>query len=276
MSKIAPEPPNPPYPPNLLPPIDKSNEFTKSNKKPDKSLKPKKTTRTMNPEPKVTMKHAKLISGTSQVNVKKMATRSGSKECVSIVDEGMEEGFDDEEGMEFVDDVTDDGLVFKEGLGVKEVRDEVRKEGDADKRVFGNDFNNNVSGMFPELNRANLNKNNIDSSYVFDSVLVMPPPVESNPILNPELNRDNGIRGNSYDSNVQGMKSNIKEVGDSSGMKDVEMQDNSSFKRAVSFSNVVQGTNFVGDNKLELVPCTIREGRKVVNMDLIIEEGSKK
>ncbi|GJZ03823.1 hypothetical protein Tco_0537098 [Tanacetum coccineum] len=40
-------------------------------------------------------------------------------------------------------------------------------------------------------------------------------------------------------------------------------------------SNAVQGTNFVGDNKLMLVPCTTKEGRKVMDMDPIIEEGIK-
>ncbi|GJU08278.1 hypothetical protein Tco_1124708, partial [Tanacetum coccineum] len=102
MSEIDPEPPNPLNP---LPPIDKSNEFTKtykkSDKKPDKSLKPKKTTRTMNPDPKMTMKHKKMLYGTSHVSVKNVVTCSGPKEgVIGIVDEGMEDGIDDEEGME--------------------------------------------------------------------------------------------------------------------------------------------------------------------------------
>ncbi|GJR88120.1 RNA-directed DNA polymerase, eukaryota, reverse transcriptase zinc-binding domain protein [Tanacetum coccineum] len=283
MSEIDPEPPN------LLRPIDKSNEFTKTHKKSDKSLKPKKTTRTMNPEPKVTMKHAKLVSGTS--HVKKMATRSGSKECViGIVDERMEDGFDDDKGMEAIDDVTNDGLVSEEGLGVKEVRDEVGKVDDADKRVFGNEVNNNVNDMFPELNKANLSKNNIDSSYVFDNVHVMPPPVESNPILNPgiegklagiKINNGDLLRNKvrtGWDKNeIQGMKDNSNDFGESSDMRDAEMQDSGKIKNPMLFTKVVQGSDSSGNNKLKLVPCaTNSKGKKVVDMDPIIEEGSKK
>ncbi|GJV48854.1 hypothetical protein Tco_1439066 [Tanacetum coccineum] len=83
-------------PTNPPPPINNSNEFVKTHKKhdkkPNKSLKPKKTTRTLNPEPKVVMKHGKLLSS-SQVNVKKVGTHSGDKEGVpDIIDEGMEDG----------------------------------------------------------------------------------------------------------------------------------------------------------------------------------------
>ncbi|GJV35582.1 zinc knuckle CX2CX4HX4C containing protein [Tanacetum coccineum] len=90
MSKINPKPQNPPY---SLPPMDKSNEFSKnhkrSDKKPNKSLKLKKTTRTMNLDPKITMKHAKSISGTGQVEI--------------------------EDG----EDVGGDGMVSEEGFGIK-------------------------------------------------------------------------------------------------------------------------------------------------------------
>ncbi|GKF20199.1 hypothetical protein Tco_0068837 [Tanacetum coccineum] len=280
MFEIDPEPPNPP------PPIDKSNEFTKthkkSDKKSDKSLKPRKTNRTINLDPNVTMKHVKLLSGNSQVNIKKIVTSSGSKESVAgIVDEGMKDGVNDEEGIEAEDDVTDDGLVSEEGLGVNEVRGEVGKEGDADKRVFGNKVNNTVSDMFPELNRANLSKNNINSSYVFDSIPVMPPPVESNPMLNPKLNRDSGSRDKPYASdgdllgeikrsgwdnnNVQGMRDSKNERREPSGMRlGVKLERRvmlRGYRKPMSFSNIVRDFN--------------NEGRKVVEMDPVIEEGSK-
>ncbi|GKE08716.1 hypothetical protein Tco_1412267 [Tanacetum coccineum] len=199
MSEHDPDPANPPNPP---PPYDKSNEFNKTHKKPekklDKSLRAKKTTKTMNPEPKVVMKH--------------------------------------------------------EGLEDKEVRDEVGKKDGVVKGVFGNEPNTNVSAMFPELNSANLSKNSYDSGIIFDSMPKIPPP------------------GN---NNVESMRNNRNEVGMSSGVKDFEMHENSSHKKFVSFSNAVQGTNFVGDNKLMLVPCTTKEGRKVMDMDPIIEEGIK-
>ncbi|GKB97212.1 uncharacterized mitochondrial protein-like protein [Tanacetum coccineum] len=196
MSEHDPDLANPPNPP---PPYDKSNEFNKTHKKPekkpDKSLRAKKTTRTMNPEPKVVMKH--------------------------------------------------------EGLEDKEVRDEVGKKDGVVQGVFGNEPNTNVSAMFPKLNSANLSKNSYDSGIIFDSMPKIPPP------------------GN---NNVESMRNNRNEVGMSSGVKDFEMHENSSHKKFVSFSNAVQGTNFVGDNKLMLVPCTTKEGRKVMDMDPIIEE----
>ncbi|GJZ32020.1 zinc knuckle CX2CX4HX4C containing protein [Tanacetum coccineum] len=285
MSEHDPDPPNPPNPP---PPFDKS-EFSKPHKKhdkkPDKSLKPKKTTRTMNPEPKVIMKHGKLLSS-GQVNVKKVGIHSRVKESVTgIIDEGMEDGFDEEESMEAGDDATEDGLVSKEGLVDKEVKDEVGKKHGPVKGVFGNDSDTNVSAMFPELNHANLSKNSFDSGVIFDSLPEMPPPVECNLVLNPQLNVAGGIGGDllgnvprsGWDkNNVSGVRNGINEFGESSGGKDVEMQVNSSFKKAVSFSNVVQGTSFVGDNKLKLVPCTTNKGRKVVEMDPVIEEVDQK
>nr|GEV19145.1 hypothetical protein [Tanacetum cinerariifolium] len=127
MLKHDPDPPNPPLS------FNNSNEFTKSHKKikkkPDKSLKPKKTTRTINSEPKVVMKHGKLLSS-RQVNVKEVGTNSWAKEGVpGIIDEGMEDGFDKEESMEADDDVTDNGLVSEKNLGDKEVRDKVGNRG---------------------------------------------------------------------------------------------------------------------------------------------------
>ncbi|GJU49344.1 putative nucleotidyltransferase, ribonuclease H [Tanacetum coccineum] len=219
-------PANPPNPP---PPYDKSNEFNKTHKKPekkpDKSLRAKKTTMTMNHKPKVVMNH------------------------------GIEDGFDGEESMVVKDNVTEDGLVFEEGLEDKEVRDEEGKKDGVVKGVFGNEPNTNVSVMFHELNSANLSKNSYDSGIIFDSMPEIPPP------------------GN---NNVESMRNNRNKFGMSSGVKDFEMHENSSFKKVVSFSNAGQGTNFMGDNKLKLVPCTTKEGRKVMDMDPIIEEGSKK
>ena len=42
------------------------------------------------------------------------------------------------------------------------------------------------------------------------------------------------------------------------------------------YSNVVQGANYYGSNKLKWVPCAMNKGRIVVDMDPVIEEGSKK
>ncbi|GJS56719.1 RNA-directed DNA polymerase, eukaryota, reverse transcriptase zinc-binding domain protein [Tanacetum coccineum] len=149
-SEHDPDPLNLPNPPPLY---DKSNEFNKTHKKPkkkpDKSLRAKKTTRTMNPEPKVVIKH------------------------------GMEDGFDGEESMKAGDDVTKDGLVSEVGLEEKEVRDEVRNKDDV------------VKGVVPEI----------------------PPPVELNPILNPNVNCWIAICGEILLGNLVGI------VGENSSFK---------------------------------------------------------
>lgn len=52
------------------------------------------------------------------------------------------------------------------------------------------------------------------------------------------------------------------------------MQETSKTRKPMLFSNVVQGAKYVGGNKLKLVPCAVNEGRMVVDMDPVIEEGS--
>ncbi|GJR07444.1 zinc knuckle CX2CX4HX4C containing protein [Tanacetum coccineum] len=236
----------------------------------------------MNPEPKVVMKHGKLLSS-RKVNVKEVGTHSRTKwGFPGIVNEGMEDGFNVEDNMEAGDDVTKDGLVSKEGLEEKEVRDTVgKKDGDV-KGVFGNESNSNVSAMFPELSSVNLSKNSYDNGIIFNGMPEMPPPVELNPILNPSFNlasdANMDLLGNLVstvwgNNNVGNKRNSRTETSMSSGVKDFKIQENNSFKKVVSFSNVVQGTSFMGDNKLNLVPCTIKEGRKVVDIDPIIKEG---
>ncbi|GJR34147.1 hypothetical protein Tco_1209831 [Tanacetum coccineum] len=163
------------------------------------------------------MKHGKLLSS-SQVMVKKVGTHSGDKEGVpDIIDEGMEDGIDEEEGMEVVDDVTEDGLVSEEDLNVKKLGDEDGKKNDAAKGTFGNELNVNVSAMFFELNNDKLSRNSIDSSVIFDGMPEMPPPVE----LSHKSNRDSDIGGMSGGSKfINGdLLGGVKRVGwDHSGI----------------------------------------------------------
>nr|GEZ77367.1 hypothetical protein [Tanacetum cinerariifolium] len=122
-----------PKPPNALPPLNETNEFVKPNKKSNKSLRAKKTTRTMNLDPKNTTKHSSLLKS-SQVNVKRVTTRSSSKgDELGLDNEEMEEGRFDEAGMEIRDDVAKEDLVNDKGLGIKEIRGEVGKSMDAGK-----------------------------------------------------------------------------------------------------------------------------------------------
>ena len=80
------------------------------------------------------------------------------------------------------------GSNASEGVGKKDVGN---KEG-----VFGSDTNGCVSDMFPELSSTNLNKKNIDSSCVIDSLPDIPIPVNQNPVLNPSLSKSKVSNGN--------------------------------------------------------------------------------
>ncbi|GKC08641.1 hypothetical protein Tco_1000251, partial [Tanacetum coccineum] len=71
--------------PNSFPPL----------KKVDSILKPKKTTRTMNPDFGDTMKHRTMLGRSAQVSFKERVTRSSSKKGGSVMDmneEGCDEG----------------------------------------------------------------------------------------------------------------------------------------------------------------------------------------
>ncbi|GJZ96143.1 RNA-directed DNA polymerase, eukaryota, reverse transcriptase zinc-binding domain protein [Tanacetum coccineum] len=269
-----------PKPPNVLPPLNEPNEFVKPNKKFDKSLRAKKTTRTINPDPKNTMKHSSLLKS-SQVNVKRVTTRSSSKgDELDLDNEEMKEGRFEEAGMDIKDDVIKEDLVNDEGLGIKEIRGEVRKSMDVGKRLSGSVLNSNVSEMFSELSSVYLSKNNNKNNSSNETVPEIPIPFE--------LNDFEGGKDSSIDSNLSnrsgvnvGMGDNVDKQGwgqdNVHAMKDVEMQDTSNVKKPVSFSRVMQGASFNGNNKLKLVSCAINnEGRKVVDMDSVIEEGSKK
>ncbi|GKF90873.1 hypothetical protein Tco_0274574, partial [Tanacetum coccineum] len=71
--------------PNVVPP----------SKKVESILKPRKTTRTMNPESGDPMKHRTMLGRSSQVSFKERVTRSSSKKGDSVMDideEGCDEG----------------------------------------------------------------------------------------------------------------------------------------------------------------------------------------
>nr|GFC04330.1 RNA-directed DNA polymerase, eukaryota, reverse transcriptase zinc-binding domain protein [Tanacetum cinerariifolium] len=220
----------------------------------------------MNPEPKVVTKHGKLLSST-QVNVKRVGTHFGAKEGVpGIIDDGMADGFDEEEGMEVVDDGTEDWLVSEEDLNIKKVKDEDGKKSEVSKGVFGNDYNFNVSVMFLELINDKMSRNSIDSSVIFDGMPEVPPPVMFSPKSNKVsdiggmssgskfMNWDlfGGVKGSGWDHGViQGISDSKSVMGESIGIKGMEMNGNENAKKPMSFSSVVQGDSHSDDNKLK-------------------------
>ncbi|GJS25937.1 zinc knuckle CX2CX4HX4C containing protein [Tanacetum coccineum] len=202
----------------------------------------------MNLDLKSTIKHRGMLNESAQVNVKKIE-----------------------------DDTTEDGVVSEKDLGSKESMSEDNERVDSGKGVFGPQSKNNVSFMFLELVSTILNKNASDEDCSENNFPEMPPPIELNPLLSSTLNRKACMDCNLGDDNSsKGMKGYVNKVGESSGLNDVNILDNNNFKKPMSFSNVVQGSNYNGDNKLKVIPCTINEGRIVVDMDHIIDEGGKK
>lgn len=87
---------DPDYDPNLPP----------SSKRTDSSLKPRRTTRTMNPLTKSTMKHVNMISKTHEGTYQKVISRSASKSIDETMDmEDLEYGEDVPEPDEGSDDL---------------------------------------------------------------------------------------------------------------------------------------------------------------------------
>ncbi|PWA48402.1 zinc knuckle CX2CX4HX4C [Artemisia annua] len=253
MSEQEPKPPIPNEsispPPVVNPPCSRS----------DKNLKSKRTTRTMNPKSTSTMKHHEMLSKSTDVNVKKVITRSSSKcsdfglgiEDMECGDEagdasiGKEGGCDGSGGMN--NEVAED---------VGEVKSDTDKGMGKEKGVFGNDTSGNVSAMFPELNSTNVSQGSVDK------LPEMPVPFDNNPVLNPSFTKNignEGNLGNNASSSKQGLTTSNRGVGDTSGAKDVEMNESNKSGKPMLFSNVVQGAKYFGGNKLKLVPCAIRD-----------------
>ncbi|GJV16131.1 hypothetical protein Tco_1361454 [Tanacetum coccineum] len=80
-----------------------------------------------------------------------------------------------------------------------------------------------------------------------------------------------------YNVNDNEMKS--KEIRDVNlgNIKDVEMNENATIRKPLSFASVIKGLSNGGKNKLKYVPMITNEtGNKVVDMDLVVKESSKK
>ena len=290
MSEQNPKPPNPNE--SFKPPMVVNPAISRL----DKSLKTKKTTHTMNPKPVNTMKHIDMLSKSSDVNFKKVMTRSGSK--LGELAEGnddMEVGDGNGENMEGNEGMVNGDSLAEEGGNTMSQGNVAQKGIGGREGVCDNEDNCNVSVMFPELSNDTLGKKSIDNSCVDGNVSEIPVSVEQNPVLNPVFKNEEGVRvsdvanggnkgdglGKKNDTNEgnagsQG-KVEIKNVGSvGSGSKDVEMQDKYKPRKLMLFSNVVKGANYSGSNKLKWIPCAMNEGRSVVELDPVIEKGNKK
>ncbi|GKB17231.1 hypothetical protein Tco_0851154, partial [Tanacetum coccineum] len=256
------DPDLPPQPPPVVnPPM----------KKCIKSLKPMKTTRTMNAESKNTMKHDEMLGKSSDVNFKKINTRSRSKggDAVMVNEE-----------MDCWED-TSDVSIGKEGLvNYEGQRDGINEDMSIDLGVNGNSGSASLKCGI-----------SLKGGDVMFEILV---PVSENPILNPdfasnrkpksqsrvsfgEVKRSGMFKVNGVDL-FKGVESvsNFK-VGEDSKINDANMGDNGSVKKPFSFMSALTGGSVSGDNKLKFVPGSVNnKGREVAEMNHVLENGSTK
>ncbi|PWA50599.1 zinc knuckle CX2CX4HX4C [Artemisia annua] len=254
MSEQEPKPPNPNEltspPPVVNPPSSRS----------EKNLKTKKTTRTMNPKPASTMKHHDMLSKSTDVNFKRVNTRSSYKgsEAGMVIEEmdcgdeaGNRSGGKDAFGEGSNGAVEMRDVVNEESVAVK--NDAVKNSG-VKEGVVVSEVNGNVSDMFPELIGTNVSQGNVDK------LPNIPVPFEQNPILNPDFAKNIGVKSSLDASNtvnvdipsnnnvsvgdkvdVFSTKDSVTEVGESSNRNDVVMKEQNKDKQPMSFSNAVKG-----------------------------------
>nr|GEU80501.1 hypothetical protein [Tanacetum cinerariifolium] len=229
-------------------------------KKADSVLKPKKTTRMMNPESGDTMKHRTMLGRSSQVSFKERVTRSSSKKGDSVMDM-------DEDGCN--KGILESGGV-KDGVSV----------GDEAELIFGSickdpkvSTNANVSsepGM--SVNSDNVNANVSDKPGVnvnYASVMPeMPVPFDENPILNPNAKGSQSTSGSVSNFEVGGQGNNVGSDFSKSG----------SLKQSVSFASAVaKSFGGFGNNNLKYVTMALNDkGREVAVMDPVLEVGIDK
>lgn len=280
----------------------------------DSSLKPKKTTRTMNPMSKSAMKHTNMLSKVPR-NLYSKKTRSASRGNMEAMDmddlecdDGASESVEGSEDFGGSCSGIDDGGSVGDGSEAGKVN-----PGNDNNISFDCDVSNKdiIDEIAKSLNNESIDVSvkpvgdvsNVNVSNASNNLPDIPVPVEDNPVLNPKpkpvVNKPISPSKVSFgdvrvpgmfkvSGNVSGLARGSGEVsnfvaGESSGVKDSGVKDtvmvdkvaeksNRSFCEAVSRSF---GGN--SNNKLHYVPpSVIGEGREVVKMDAVLEEGCKK
>ena len=134
----------------------------------------------MNPKPVNTMKHIDMLSKSSDVNFKKVMTRSGSK--LGELAEGnddMEVGDGNGENMEGNEGMVNGDSLAEEGGNTMNQGNVTQKGIGGREGVCDNEDNCNVSVMFPELSNDTLGKKSIDNSCVDGNVYEIPVSVDT-------------------------------------------------------------------------------------------------
>ncbi|GKC42597.1 RNA-directed DNA polymerase, eukaryota, reverse transcriptase zinc-binding domain protein [Tanacetum coccineum] len=221
----------PPPPPVVKPHMKKST----------KSLKPLKTTRTMNPELRNTMKHDDIERMMSKEDGNDVST---SKE--GLIDPEVSNGMDI------------DGDNNRSGESTKV------------KMVSNPSFESNVID-YVSINDCLDKKCGIKPKYT-ETMSDIPVPVAKNHILNPNFGSNNKPK-----SPVRVSFWEVKRPGERSMANNISMGDKGSVKNPFSFMSALTGDKVSGNNKLRYVVGSVNgSGREVAKMDPIIEDGSIK
>nr|GEX16431.1 hypothetical protein [Tanacetum cinerariifolium] len=255
-----------------------------------KSLKPLKTTRTMNLELRNTMKHDDMLGESFDVTFKKVNTRSRSKGVDSVmVSEGMV-------SREDANDVSTckQGLIEPEVSNGIDINRDNNRSGESTKvkMVSNPSFVSNVVDSV-SVNDC-LDKNcGIKPKYT-ETMFDIPVSISENPILNHDFRSNNKpkspvrvsfrevrrlgmfkVSGVDLFKEVQSV-SNF-EVGERNTTNGISIGDKGSVKKPFSFMSALTGDKVSGNNKLRYVAGSVnRSGREVAKIDLVIEDGSIK
>ncbi|GJV66510.1 RNA-directed DNA polymerase, eukaryota, reverse transcriptase zinc-binding domain protein, partial [Tanacetum coccineum] len=231
----------------------------------DDEIKPKRATRGVNSKIKLAPKYTFSISKPALGSDRKINKKGSKSRVLKKIVEDMEyddvsDGSNVREEDEMVGDEFGDTVGSNSGMGRSQIEDvvdfrnsnEVDEVGDGgfvkDNEVC-NVFQGNVAKNIKKLEKLANKNNDIGDIHV---------PFAENAILNPGF-KDKGIR----------------DVGNNAC--DTNMLDSASVRKPMSFVSTMQGMATSGSNKLSKIPVRVNEkGNNVVDMDPLLEEGSKK
>ncbi|GJY87333.1 hypothetical protein Tco_0501961 [Tanacetum coccineum] len=249
-------------PPVVNPPMMKSM----------KSLKRMKTSRTMNPDSKNTIRHEKMLGNSSDVIFKVYNTRSRSNRGDSVMASEEMESWEDASDVS----VGKEGLVdYEESSKLFEGHGEGISNG-MDVDVGSNGGNNGIKSnrirIMPEI-PIPVAENHISiPDFGGNTKPRSPTKVSFGEVKRPCIFKVSGVN---LFKGVESM-SNV-EAEEESRVNDMNVGDKGSVKKPFSFMNSLSCDKMSGNNKLEYVAGSVNNFRReVAEIDPVIEDGSAK
>ncbi|GJU06222.1 reverse transcriptase domain-containing protein, partial [Tanacetum coccineum] len=252
----------------------------------DDVIKPKRASRSGNSDVKLAPKYTFAIFKPAMNSGKKGNKRGGAKgrELKKIV-----------EDVEFDDVESDDSKVRNHDEDTEGEISVMGLSRSGNEGVKGSKGNEGMENEVSNVSHGNVNKNveNVEKIFTNKVNIVgdMPVPFSENRILNPGGNfsdepRINTRNQGNRNGDVSGMvwpilnevaKKDKGSNGVSSNDMDTDMINGASGRKPMSFVSTMQGMNASGYNKLSKIPLRVnKEGNNVVDIDPLLEEGSKK